>query len=208
MKREFIAYITREESCVDDLFKGESGLYPDPNHILKTYCSRIHKYKLREKLEEDDSKKQLIPYTVLRNRDGEIFVTERLEGSGEERLHNQLSIGVGGHLDISMTSINKDPIRAGAYAELNEELCISGLTPSIRYVGILSDDNNDVGRVHLGFVYAGQVFAGSVEVKETEKLRGFWEQPQNIDRERLESWSKILLDNLSTVFPDYPYCGA
>ena len=43
--------------------------------------------------------KQLISYCLLENEKGEILVYERLSGGGEERLHGQSSIGVGGHMN-------------------------------------------------------------------------------------------------------------
>ena len=50
-------------------------------------------------MEEDPEFKQLISYCLLENQSGEILVYERLSGGGEERLHGQSSIGVGGHMN-------------------------------------------------------------------------------------------------------------
>src|SRR5437763_6658516 len=45
--------------------------------------------------EENECFKQPIPYAVIQRGD-KIFVYERLKGAGETRLHNKLSLGVGG----------------------------------------------------------------------------------------------------------------
>ena len=50
-------------------------------------------------MEEDPSYKQLISYCLLENENDEILVYQRLSGGGEERLHGQSSVGVGGHMN-------------------------------------------------------------------------------------------------------------
>ena len=74
-------------------------------------------------MEDDPSFKQLISYCLLENEKSEILIYERLSGGGEERLHGQSSIGVGGHMNdvVGADSIN-EVLRVNAQRELEEEV--------------------------------------------------------------------------------------
>ena len=50
----------------------------------------------RPAAETDRSIKQIIPYLVLRDGD-RIFLMKRTRAGGDARLHDQYTIGVGGH---------------------------------------------------------------------------------------------------------------
>ena len=62
----------------------------------------------------------------LENENDEILVYQRLSGGGEERLHGQSSVGVGGHMNnvVGADSIN-EVLRVNAQRELNEEVGLS-----------------------------------------------------------------------------------
>jgi predicted NUDIX family phosphoesterase len=109
-------------------------------------------YKPRPEMEEDPSFKQLIPYVVFRYQtpDGEtqLFSYARGKGQGESRLHDKWSIGIGGHIS-SVDNSENEPYRDGMRRELEEEVMID--TPySERCVGLINDDESEVGKVHLG----------------------------------------------------------
>ena len=72
--------------------------------------------------------------------------------------------------------------------ELEREL---SLTP----VGVINEETNAVGSVHLGFMFTMEV-AGEVRVRETEKLEGFWVKKSELPAlaEQLEGWSKIAME--------------
>ncbi len=53
----------------------------------------------RNALENDYNYKQIIPYVVFRNFQDEILVLKRTQNQGEKRLHNKISIGIGGHIN-------------------------------------------------------------------------------------------------------------
>ena len=105
-------------------------------------------------MEEDSTFKQLISYCLLENEKGEILVYERLSGGGEKRLHGQSSIGVGGHMNDVMgaDSIN-EVLRVNAQRELEEEVGLAKEdSQNMEYLGFINDDNNEVGKVHMGIV--------------------------------------------------------
>lgn len=164
-------------------------------------CDRVieavndhHEFIPRPEAENDPSRKQIIPYVVL-TRGDQVFAMRRLKKGGEARLHGLLSLGVGGH-------INPDDERGGnvllrgLQREIDEEVFIErsfDLVPR----GMINDDTQEVGSVHLGLFYTLEV-AGEVRVKETEKLEGLWiprsELPSLTDS--MESWSQFVAELL------------
>lgn len=155
--------------------------------------------KRRGDMEEDPGFKQLISYCLLENQNGEILVYERLSGGGEERLHGQSSIGVGGHMNdvIGADSIN-EVLRVNAQRELEEEVGLSTEdSQNMEYLGFINDDNNEVGKVHMGVVFKITVNSNDVEAKETDTLRIKWIEKGKIESyDDFETWSALILQDL------------
>ena len=142
-----------------------------------------YEVKRRGDMEEDSKLKQLISYCLLENEKGEILVYERLSGGGEERLHGQSSIGVGGHMNDVMgaDSIN-EVLRVNAQRELEEEVGLAKEdSQNMEYLGFINDDNNEVGKVHMGIVFKITVNTTDVEAKETDTLRIKWVEKGSIE---------------------------
>jgi predicted NUDIX family phosphoesterase len=141
--------------------------------------------------------KQLIPYVVVRS--GElVFLMERSDGGGDPRLHRKASIGVGGHLNP--VDGEADPLDAGLRREWSEEL-IAGWEPQFRLIGVLNDDSNPVGSVHLGVVFEVEAAGRELAVREREKLSGRWADPVALAAagERLETWSRLVAEHLGLL---------
>jgi predicted NUDIX family phosphoesterase len=141
--------------------------------------------------------KQLIPYVVVRN--GElVFLMERTEGGGDARLHGKASIGVGGHLNPVDGHV--DPLAAGLRREWEEEL-VADWEPRFRLIGLLNDDTNPVGAVHLGVLFEVDAAGRALAVRETEKLSGRWADAAALRAaaERLETWSRLVADHLGLL---------
>jgi predicted NUDIX family phosphoesterase len=156
-------------------------------------------YLPRGEMEADPSYKQIIPYVVFRHLGpaGEIslFKYRRGSGQGERRLHQKLSIGVGGHISLDdHRESGWQTYAEGLRRELDEEVTID--TPyTSRLVGMINDDETDVGRVHLGVVHIYDVVNPRVHPREAEmhdagfaRLEALW---RNVDQ--MESWSRICL---------------
>ncbi|EZY77266.1 NUDIX domain-containing protein [Staphylococcus aureus] len=158
-----------------------------------------YEVKRRGDMEEDPSYKQLISYCLLENEHGEILVYERLSGGGEARLHGQSSIGVGGHMNdvLGAESIN-EVLRVNAQRELEEEVGLSEQdSQNMEYIGFINDDNNEVGKVHIGVVFKITVSTNDVEAKETDTLRIKWVEKGNIESyDDFETWSALILQDL------------
>ena len=151
--------------------------------------------------EENKTFKQPIPYAVIR-RGKELFMYERLEGGGEAKLHGKLSLGAGGHMNFEPDAHDfNDVIKLNLARELEEELNISHeVTPQA--IGLINDDLDDVGKVHIALLVVLDLPAdATVEVRETDQLRGSFITLKELNEpsvfERLENWSQIVVQTLS-----------
>lgn len=168
-----------------------SILDPANNHFLS-----------RDDAEEDPSFKQIIPYAIFRC--GDRYLHYRRGGSsGEKRLASKGSIGIGGHInddDDAASSLDKDTYTIGVEREVDEELHIAG-GHTQKIVGLINDDSNPVGQVHLGVVHLFDL--DTMEVRSAEdsitdvEFLTLGELQQR--RDELESWSQICVDGLSSL---------
>lgn len=145
--------------------------------------------------------KQPIPYPVIMRGDS-VFVMERLEKGGESRLHGKLSVGAGGHMnpEDGISDIN-ELVDINLQRELQEELSIGKGKTKSSVLGLINDDSDEVGQVHLGILVKIEVPKYTkVEVKETDQLKGSWMTLEQLKQEdthsRLENWSKMAVDCL------------
>ena len=148
-------------------------------------------FRPRSEAETDSSWKQLIPYLLL--RDGErIFLMRRTKAGGDERLHDRYTIGIGGHVNPEDADV-----LGGLRREWAEEI-EADFEPDFRPVGLLNDDENEVGAVHLGLVYAADAGGRPVEIREKHKLEGAFASVDDVAdvQDRLETWSALLFEFL------------
>ncbi|MGE3171112.1 MAG: hypothetical protein AB7O97_00715 [Planctomycetota bacterium] len=159
----------------------------------------------RAPAEDEPAWKQLIPYCMVR-RGGEVLTVQRSKGQTEQRLHDRMSIGIGGHVNPQPEAVPADGaafFTSALWQELEEELSWPLARPvEPQLLGLLNDDGEAVGRVHAGLVFAVDLPVGTPDeqvpyVRETTKMRGgfrhladlqtLWQDPC-----RFESWSRIL----------------
>jgi predicted NUDIX family phosphoesterase len=155
----------------------------------------------RAMVEDDPAYKQVIPYLVVRCG-GRVFLFHRVPGAGDGRLQGLYSIGVGGHISRADAERSADPVQAGLRRELLEELVLDG-PYSVSGAGLLNDDTNPVGRVHLGLVYVVDLARPAIRVREEDRLSGrlsTWAEVAAL-RDRLESWSRLIVDAGSLSAP-------
>lgn len=178
------------------------GLRPADDHeleALRVAVARHGRYLERPLAEEDPAHKQLIPYVVV--RDGaRVFLMHRTEAGGDARLHGKASIGVGGHLNP--VDDGDDPLTAGLRREWDEEL-VADWEPRFTLLGLLNDDSNRVGAVHLGVVFSVEADGRRVDVREHEKLIGAFADADEIAAswDRLETWSQLVADAIGLAPP-------
>ena len=157
--------------------------------------------------------KQIIPYTVV-IRDGEVLLLKRSKRGGDARLFDKLSIGVGGHVEPQdlpgadaagphQGRAARDPIPGATRREvLEEELSVRGTT-ALTPIGLLNDDTNSVGAVHVGLVQVLHV-EGEVTVREAHTLQGEFVTPQHLRAlaaagANFETWSSLLVAELDRL---------
>ena len=158
-------------------------------------------YRPRGEVEVDPSFKQLIPYVIFRHMDAEgretVFQYTRGTGQGEGRLHRKHSVGIGGHISADDVDADGSPYDEGMRRELEEEVRID--TPySARCVGLINDDQTEVGSVHLGVVYIFDVERPAVRPNETEIIESGFRPIDEIlaDTSGFETWSQICVHAL------------
>ena len=157
-------------------------------------------WRPRATVEDDPSFKQLIPYCVLawKAADGgpRYFAYTRGGGQSEARLRAKRSVGIGGHISSTDGAHGDDTsYDAGMRREIAEEIAIGGGWTS-RCVGLINDDSNAVGSVHLGIVHVLELAEPGVASRESELVDcGFATLDALLaDRDRFETWSQITLD--------------
>lgn len=173
------------------------GFCENVDPYLKTLLDPAHtRYEPRPQMEEDPSYKQLIPYCIFRC-DGKIFQYVRGGSGGESRLHAKKSVGIGGHISAEDEGGDSEPYLVGMQRELDEEVTIE--TPfTEQLVGLINDDETEVGKVHLGIVHIfdleePKVFPAEESIQET----GFAQPEQLLDElDSFETWSQICLKHL------------
>jgi predicted NUDIX family phosphoesterase len=174
-----------------------NGFQPGGVEELFSSVIRHGFFAPRDPAEEDPGLKQIIPYGMLVWR-GQVFLMKRSRTGGEARLHERFSLGVGGHVNpVDSPDGNLEKaIRAAFQRELEEELSVETSYRS-EALGLLNDDSNPVGRVHLGLVYRLDLAVPEVRVKEKHALEGSFVPVDSLAsyRERMETWSQILQDS-------------
>lgn len=153
--------------------------------------------------------KQIIPYSIVVCNE-HILLTKRMKSGGESRLHEKYSIGIGGHINPEdadgAAQAARNPIDRGTRRELAEELAVRG-TYNIRRVGIINDDSNAVGAVHVGVVQVIHTDA-PVEIREREQLEGRLITSDELQKllvsgANIETWSQLLIPHLDELLPTH-----
>ena len=177
------------------------GFMPNPGRYMDELFSPRHtSYRPRREMEENADFKQLIPYVIFRHTDTQgqesIFRYTRGPGQGEGRLHRKRSVGIGGHIAAADAerAAGTNPYREGMQRELAEEVVIESEYVE-RCVGLINDDETEVGSVHLGIVHLADVERPAVRPRESEITEaGFQLVRQILDGlEQYETWSQICM---------------
>jgi len=173
------------------------GFQANPEPYLKTLLNpSFTSYRPRDAMEHDPSFKQLIPYCILKCGD-KLFHYRRGKAQGEERLHSKRSIGVGGHVSRDDANLFGEEYLEAMHRELAEEVFLEAPFTD-RCVGLLNDDQTDVGRVHLGIVHLFELEEPKVRPREKSMLQSGFASPAELlsDLQSFETWSQICLEHL------------
>lgn len=180
----------------EKVFK-EAGYFVGYKKIDQNFYNKILRnvrYVDRDDAEKDENWKQIIPYVLIRSKN-KYLVMKRLPRSGEKRLHNAYTFGVGGHInpaDSTSEIEGDDVIERGMMRELNEEIWIEDLK-NIKLVGYIYDDSQEVSRHHLGFVYTAETGVEDVKALEPDKLQPFFVEKSDLIKyiDGKENWAEL-----------------
>lgn len=175
------------------------GVRMNPEEYLHAFLQPgVARYMDREIAEQSPEFKQIIAYAIFRHA-GRILAYARTSKGGETRLHNKMSLGIGGHINpVDGLTDSISTYLAGMEREIREEISFSG-SATQRLYAVINDDTNEVGSVHLGVVHLFEL--DNEEVAPNEKALaelGFHtlEELAGPLYERLETWSAICVDAL------------
>jgi predicted NUDIX family phosphoesterase len=195
---EEILVISRE--LFDELGSFQ-GIETDVVRYLEAILDPANNFFMdRGKAEEDPSFKQIIPYALF-HHNGRYLHYTRGKSGGESRLHAQGSVGIGGHInpiDERADPLGRETYLAGVEREIDEELNITGGHQN-RIVGLLNDDSNDVGKVHLGVVHIFDLESDEITSAEDALANLAFQSAEDLKgslHDTLETWSKFCADEL------------
>jgi predicted NUDIX family phosphoesterase len=176
----------------------EPGFNTDPdfvNNLVNTLDKAF--YLDRSLAEVNEKNKQIIPYILIRHKD-KILAYKRATSSGETRLHEKWSIGIGGHINPIDGEDATNALDNAVSRELNEELSIdTDIELNSWVLGTLYDSSNSVGRVHLGIVINLMLEDEQVpEIKLEKTIDEIkWLTVEEINQlPNLENWSKMIVN--------------
>ena len=157
----------------------------------------VHKeFHPRSRMETDLTYKQIIPYLIFKHGNS-IFLIQRAAQAGEQRLKNKYSLGIGGHIrkeDLKGTVID------WAQREFHEEVTYDG-NYQVNVLGLLNDDSNPVGEVHLGCVLLLEGDSPAIRIKselqsgillDLAACKSFYPS--------MEGWSQTIFDYLEREY--------
>jgi len=144
----------------------------------------------RSVMETNPLYKQIIPYLIFEHNQ-QYFLMQRRSDSSETRLRNKLTLGIGGH--IRQEDMQEDSLFGWATREFHEEVHYLG-NVTVRPLGIINDDSDDVGKVHIGFAFLLTGDSSDIAIKSELKSGTLVPLSECIaQQEGMESWSQFVI---------------
>ena len=171
----------------------------DKVRALLTLVKYSSNFEYRYNAELDFTRKQVIPYVVLKHK-GKYFVTKRIDG--DSRLVGSLSIAVGGHInpcDAETFDKPSEIVSRCVMRELTEETTVEfDDIIDWNYVTTFIDESTEVSKVHVCLLTKVLLKTDNINIKETDKLVGCWMDIDEIKEsyDQFENWSRIVIDLL------------
>ncbi|MCS7091416.1 MAG: NUDIX domain-containing protein [Verrucomicrobiota bacterium] len=186
------------------------GIVPLTEQELLDTLARIRPcWRPRDEAEHDPATKQWIPYVLVQNCRGDLAAYRR-RGT-EARLHGLWSVGIGGHInpldapqaDNDLRSFWQGALWAGLRRELAEEFPAVSANGSTRFLGLIHENQTELGQVHLGAVFLHTV-PQACPVGGSELADLHWFPRVKLSRNRnatppFELWSRLALQLLAHV---------
>jgi predicted NUDIX family phosphoesterase len=177
------------------------GFNANVEHYLPSLLNTANNFFMeRPAAELDPTHKQLIPYAIFHHAGRYLCYTRGGKG-GEKRLVAKRSIGIGGHInpiDQTQDHLGEQMYFNGVEREMAEELRIAG-GHTQRVIGLINDDSNEVGQVHLGVVHLFDLENDDV-VSNEDAIQDLQFVPLAdliANADGLETWSSICVQHLA-----------
>ncbi len=159
-------------------------------------------------IEENPKWQQIIFYGLVM-QGNKFFLYRRGETTyKEERLRSMVSVGVGGHIEPFDAGdlINSLKREIGEELKLSENGIEIPINPNIKVVGLIKDEKDGVGKVHLGLVCLIELTDGiEVAIKSNENVWGqmvthdeYQQMVSSSDSEYTpEGWTELLIKHIA-----------
>jgi len=173
-------------------------------------------------LEDDDSFVQFIPYVVVR-QGSRLLAYVREASGGEDRLHGNFSVGIGGHIDLPDVVVDETTIvekgkevplngidvastlTKAAVREISEEIGMAVPEKAVHWTHVIHVTTKPVDAVHLGLVAAIDIDEAGISALQFEQCIGNarFEEISELAAGRVggvraepETWTGLVLDML------------
>lgn len=179
----------------DLLTQGFSQSETARNVTLIENLIRTHgQFAPRDRMEIDEDYKQIIPYFIFAY-DDKLFLMQRSGKANETRLASKYTLGIGGH--VRQRDLQEGDIAQWGKREFAEEVYYDG-NLSITPLGVLNDDSNAVGRVHIGVVYLLRGDSPNISIRSELQGGELLTLAQCAQKhESMETWSALVFNQLS-----------
>jgi predicted NUDIX family phosphoesterase len=194
----------KQALCIHAVPLEEAGVHPLHPSFFKWAKPTL---RPRPECETDQTYYQLIPYIVLMNTERKIYCYVRGKAGDEGRLHDKLSIGLGGHVDAApIHSLAGNGLLSLLQAEASRELfeetgVLCGDPQHLTFQHYIVDHTDEVGMVHLGLLTT--YMAGDLQLIEAEKnviedgaFRSLEDLCSTDTFQHLEKWSQHVVCHL------------
>ena len=191
-KEEHVLVVKRKFLFKDTTWQGIAKL--DFDEFLKI-IKENQEFLPRSLMELDFDYKQIIPYLIF-NYEDKYFLMQRKSKASETRLQSKFTLGIGGH--IRKSDLSSDSILDWSKREFYEEVRYSG-NLEVFPLGILNDDSNAVGKVHLGFAFLLKGDNPNISVN-SELKSGILVSKEEcrLYKDKMESWSQLVFNLLNS----------
>ncbi len=170
-----------------------NGIKSEGVEYFETLVGRNRQFMRRGDCENDPGWKQIIPYMVFRYEE-KYFLMQRTDQGGEARLANKYSLGIGGH--IRETDMVVDSVMIWALREFEEEVDYDGDYKE-HPLGLLNDNSNEVGKVHLGYAILLDGDSDKIQIRDEHQSGSLQTLEEMVKiRPYMETWSRIVFDFL------------
>jgi len=180
----------------------KASLFNERAHGFADYELKLGDLMLgqRAALENDEDFRQVLPISVF-THNGKVWAYTRTPKGGESRLHNKVSVAVGGHWDLADLVVTEGVIDLEASLqtaidrELEEEVTLtSNVVKSTKLTKIICADDTPVDRVHLAMIWIHELDGEGITPSEDQLETVGFVTPEELlgGDHNIEVWARLI----------------